>query len=95
MGQVAYMVLTLDGKTLYVVHQDTSTVTAIRTATRTMLPDIKAGDFPDGVAITPNGRTVYVLNGASNTLTPISAATGKAHAPIRLPGAPTAIAFRR
>ena len=69
MGQVAYMVLTLDGKILYVVHQDTSTVTPIRTATRTMLPDIKAGDFPDGVAITPNGRTVYVLNGASNTLT--------------------------
>ena len=45
--------------------------------------------------ITPNGRTVYVLNGASNTLTPISAATGKARAPIQLPGAPTAIAFRR
>ena len=51
--QVAYMVLTLNGKILYVVHQDTGTVT------------------------------------------PIHAATATAHAPIRLPGAPTAIAFRR
>ncbi|HET9972132.1 MAG TPA: hypothetical protein VFQ68_28125 [Streptosporangiaceae bacterium] len=70
-------------------------MTPVRTATRSMLPEIKAGDFPDGVAITPDGRTVYVLNGASKTLTPISAAAGKARTPIPLPGGPTAIAFRR
>ena len=68
-------------------------MTPIRTATRTVLPLIKVGDarLVSRSRLTAGPSTSSWLQ---NALTPISAATGTARAPIRLPGAPTAIAFR-
>jgi YVTN family beta-propeller protein len=46
------IVITPDGKTIYVVNLNSRTVTPIRVATNTALPPIKAGPIPIGIAIT-------------------------------------------
>ena len=69
-------------------------MTPVRTATRTILPEIKAG-WGTGIALTPDGKTLYVFNGSAHTITPVSTATGKAGAPIKFISAPIAIAFGR
>ena len=52
--------ITPDGKTAYVVNQDSGTVTPIRIATNTALPPIRTGGNPFEIAITPDGKTAYV-----------------------------------
>ena len=93
-GVASWMLLTPDGKKLYVLEQLAYTVSAIRTATRTLAGEIKVGTSMAGLAVTPDGRTVYVINGAMS-LTPIRTATNRAGALIPLTGFPTAIAFFR
>lgn len=92
-GVASWMLLTPDGKKLYILEQLAYTVTAIRTATRTVIGNIKVGGLmAGGFAITPDGRTVYVMDGAKS-LTPIRTATNTPGAPVPLPGQPTGIAF--
>jgi len=94
-GVASSMLLTPDGKTLYIMEQLAYTVTAIRTATGTVLGEIKIGSTMSyGLAVTPDGRTVYVINGTMS-LTPISTATNRAGALIPLIGFPVGIAFFR
>ena len=42
--------------------------------------------------LTPDGKTIYVTNGASASVTPISTATNRPGKPIKVGGAPGAIA---
>jgi YVTN family beta-propeller protein len=70
-----------------------SAVTAIRTATNTVVKAIKTGFRPDAIAITPDGRTAYVTNGGSGTVTPIRVATNTALKPITTGRSPDAIAI--
>jgi YVTN family beta-propeller protein len=93
-GVAGWAVFAPDGKRLYMGEQLANTVTAIRTATSSVLSNIKVRNEITGLAITPDGSTVYVLNGATS-LTPIRTATNKAGTAIALPGSPTGIAFIR
>jgi DNA-binding beta-propeller fold protein YncE len=95
-GVATGMLLTPNGKRLYIMEQLVNTVTAIRAATGTVLSEIKISlPSPVGFAVTPDGRVVYVLNNGPS-LTPISTATNRAGADIPLPGWPDGgIAFFR
>jgi hypothetical protein len=84
-----------DGRFGYALTE--SGVTPIDLATNTALPTIRLGKEADHtfLSFSPNGKTVLVgLEGPnySGTVLPIQAATGKAGKPIRMPGAPAAIA---
>jgi YVTN family beta-propeller protein len=85
------IVFTPDGKTAYIANSMGDTVTAIRTATNTVVKTIKTGIHPVAVAITPDGKTVYVANSGSDTVTPIRVATNTALKPIKTGRSPDAI----
>src|SRR5215469_146998 len=76
----ATMLITPDGKTVYVGDWDSGTVTPIHTATNTAGRPITTGPFPFAVAmaITPNGQTLYAVNEGPGTVTPIHTATNTA-----------------
>ena len=69
------------------------TVTPINTVTNTAGPQIRVGNLPVAIGITPNGKTAYVLNQGSDTVTPINTATNTAGAPIPVGFDPVAIAI--
>jgi YVTN family beta-propeller protein len=91
------MAITPDGKTVYVVNENSGTVTPVRTATNTPGKAIRVGERRDRVvAITPNGRTAYVANvgvGSASSVTPISTATNTAAREIIVGMNPSAIAI--
>jgi YVTN family beta-propeller protein len=68
-------------------------VTAITTATNTVLKNIGVGRGPDAIAITPDGTTAYVTNNIGSHVTPIDTATNAALTPISTLKGPDAIAF--
>ena len=87
--------ITPNGKTAYVVNENSGTVTPIRTATNTPGKAIRvAGRLPDAIAITPNGKTAYVASsGSSGVVTPIRTATNTPGRPIPVGQGPIAIAI--
>jgi len=72
-GGAQSIIVTPNGKTVYVPNGVLNTVTPIRTATNTALPPIPVGAEPFAMVVTPNGRTVYVGN--TSTVTPIHVRT--------------------
>jgi WD40 repeat protein len=81
------MVITPDGRTLYVVTCS-GTVVPVTTATGQQGNPIRTGDVSAGsqglgIAITPDGRTLFV---AGKSLIPVSTVTGKPGAPISVAG---------
>jgi DNA-binding beta-propeller fold protein YncE len=93
---VASMVITPDGKTLYVADDNTGVVVPVSTATNTPGKPIKVGRdsaiTDQTLAITPNGKTLYVAE-VSGAIIPISTATGRKGAPFKVSGQPEAIAI--
>ncbi len=92
----ATMVITPNGKTLYVGDWDTGTVTPIRTAANTAGRPINTGANPYAVAmaVTPNSKTVYVANEEPDgTVTPIDTATNTAGKNIKTGSEPLAISI--
>jgi YVTN family beta-propeller protein len=94
----ATMLITPDGKTLYVGDWDSGTVTPIRAATSTAGKPIKtgAGSFAVTMAITPNGKTVYIdgdISATSGFIVPVSTATGAVGKAIIVPGSPDLMAI--
>jgi YVTN family beta-propeller protein len=90
----ASMLITPNGKTLYVGDWDSGTVSPICTATNTALRPIRTGANPFWVtmAVTPNGKTVYVVNEEPyGTVTPITTATNSAGKNIKVGLTPGAI----
>jgi DNA-binding beta-propeller fold protein YncE len=92
------MVMTPNGKTLYVA--DNTTLTPIDTATHTTLPAIRVAprhgsDY--GAAITPDGRTVYVEGTFDKStrgfIVPVSITTGVVGKAIVLRGFPSSMAI--
>jgi YVTN family beta-propeller protein len=51
------MVITPDGKAVYVIDSGGNHVTPVRTATNTALKAIRVGENPAAIAVTPDGRT--------------------------------------
>jgi YVTN family beta-propeller protein len=88
------MVITPDGKTLYVGDSDSGTVAPVHTATGTAGKPIKTGANPFAIAmaVTPDGKTVYVVNEEPDgTVTPIETATHTAGKNIKVGVTPFAI----
>lgn len=83
--------ITPDGKTAYVLNQES--VTPVSTATGTAGPMITVGNHPVAMALTPDGKTLYVINQGSDTVTPVNTATNTAGAPIKVGDYPDAIAI--
>ncbi|MFM2352664.1 MAG: hypothetical protein RLZZ608_70 [Actinomycetota bacterium] len=72
--------ITPDGTTAYVTNSQSNTISAINTATNTVIATIPAGknpdgDSPGGVDMTPDGTTVYITNDLSDTVSAIDIAT--------------------
>ncbi len=61
--------LTPDGTTLFVVNPDSGSVSAIDTASETMLAELIVGRDPRMLTIGPDGQRLYVTSQASATLT--------------------------
>jgi YVTN family beta-propeller protein len=65
------IVLSRDGKLLWVVNPGGDNVTVINTGNSKVIARIKVGDEPEGVAVDPNNRYAYVANTADGTVTVI------------------------
>ncbi len=92
------MLITPDGKTLYVGDWGSGTVTPIRTAANTAGRPIKTGANPFAIAmaVTPNGKILYVLCAGfpgPQDIVPVNTATNTAGPPINTGLQPTAIAI--
>jgi len=87
----AALAFTPNSKTVYIVNQNSGTVTPIALGPKKAGPAIAVGGDPDAIAISPNGQTAYVTNSGSGTVTPITTATNKAGQPIPVGDAPSAI----
>ncbi|HEV2373017.1 MAG TPA: YncE family protein [Streptosporangiaceae bacterium] len=103
-GGSQLIAVTPDGRTAYVAHPFSAednggssgdTVTPVRTATGTALPQIRTGQSPKAIAITPDGKTAYVACEGSSTgiVTPIRTATNTALPSIKAGTDPVAIAI--
>jgi YVTN family beta-propeller protein len=82
--------------TAYVVNSGSNSLTPIETATNKPGAEIKVGNHPEAIAITPNGLTAYVTSFNTSSVIPVELATGKLGAEIKTggaAGAPMAIAI--
>ncbi len=77
----------------YVANAGSDTVTPIELATNEPGAEIKVGEAPEGIAITPDGKTAYVVNYGSDTVTPIDVATSEPGAEIKVGSDPYGIAI--
>src|SRR5262249_58876257 len=80
----------------YVTNNEGNSVTPIDVATNTTEPEIKVGEQPQGIAITPDGKTAYVVNFGffeSGSVTPINVATNKAETEINVGPFPFGVAI--
>jgi len=82
-----------DGATLYVSNTSDDTVTAIATATNTIVATIPVGDAPIGIAVAATGGYVYVANVESDTTSVINTATNTVTATIPVGDAPTRVEY--
>jgi len=82
------LVVTPNGKTLYVTNVDSGTVTPISTATNTAGKAIKVGKSPLFIAVTPNGDTVFVVSygRTAGIVVPIATSTNTAGKAIEIKG---------
>ncbi len=64
--------ITPDGKYLYVINTQASTLSVINIAKDEVVKTIKVGNYPSAVKISPNGHYCFVVNSGSNTVTIIS-----------------------
>jgi len=65
------IVLSRDGKLLWVVNPGGDNVTVINTGNSKVIARIKVGDEPEGVAVDPNNNYAYVANAADASVTVI------------------------
>jgi len=67
------MVFSPDGRTLYVLCQDSDEVKVIDAASGKLLNSIAVGRVPRGIALSPDARRLYVTNAWSDTVSVIDA----------------------
>ena len=85
------------GTKIYVTNSDGENtsigiVSVIDTATNTVVTDIKVGESPYGIAVTPDGKKVYVANEDSNTISVINTKTNKVIATVPVGEKPNGVA---
>jgi DNA-binding beta-propeller fold protein YncE len=84
-GGRQFMVITPNGKTIYVSGDEPNAVVPVSAATKTVEKPIEFGrQVPLEMVITPNGKTVYVLPDGGNEIIPITTATKTLEKPIKV-----------
>ena len=71
------VVITPNGKKVYVTNGDDGTISVIDTETNAVTAMVHVEDKPQGVAVSPDGTKVYVTNWQSNNVSEIDTATNK------------------
>jgi YVTN family beta-propeller protein len=96
-GYLYAVVITPDGKELYVANSDKGTVIVIDTASYKVIATIPVGEEvePQHIAITPDGTKVYVTNRGSGTVSVIDTASHVVSATISVGEGPAGIAISR
>ncbi len=79
-GEVRYkspddLVLSADGKRLFVVCSGSDEVLVVDTATRAVTGQAHVGKMPRGIALSPDGSRLYVANSWSDNVSEVDAAT--------------------
>jgi len=69
------MVLSPDGKRLYVVCSQTDELAVVDVGTRSVTGRVHVGHVPRGVAVSPDGQRIYVTNSWSDSVSEIDAAS--------------------
>jgi YVTN family beta-propeller protein len=60
-----------DGKRVYAANGGAGSVSVIDVATNKVVGDVKVGQRPWNMALTPDGKKLYVANGRSNSVSVI------------------------
>lgn len=76
-GKPVGVVVSPDGRRVYVANGGTNTVSVIDAGTQRVVGRIPVGRRPWGIAITPNGRRLYTANGVSDDVSVIDTATNQ------------------
>jgi YVTN family beta-propeller protein len=79
------LVITPDGRLVYVSSDGASTVSVIDTTTDAVTASIEVGQTPHGLALTPNGKTVLVAGFGTSQLTFIDVATNRVTGRVSVP----------
>ncbi|MFA5890600.1 MAG: bifunctional YncE family protein/alkaline phosphatase family protein [Actinomycetota bacterium] len=95
------LLLSPDGKRLYVTNGNDDTVSVIDTATDRVVTTIDMAPYPNapkstapqGLAISPDGATLYVANGGNNDVAVVDTATAKVQGLIPAGWYPSALAL--
>ena len=82
------LVLSPDGKQLYVSTGRGHKVFVIDTETSGVVSFFEVGERPWGIAVSPDGKTLFTANGPSNDLSVVDVASGTVTKKIRLTGSP-------
>jgi serine/threonine-protein kinase len=69
------VVLSPDGRRIYVTNSHSNSVSVIDTDSKTLTATIPVGQKPRSVAFTPDGRRIYVTNNDSNSVSVIDTAS--------------------
>lgn len=65
------VVVSPDGKRVYVANGHAGTVAVIDAASHRVVSTIRAGRRPWGIAMSPDGKRLFTANGASNNVSVI------------------------
>ena len=69
------IVLSPDGKRLFVVCSGSDEVMVVDTATHAIVGSVKVGKVPRGIALAPDGKHFYVTNSWSDTVSEVDVAS--------------------
>jgi YVTN family beta-propeller protein len=83
-GKPVGVVVSPNGKRLYVASGRTGTLSVIDAASYKVLASVPVGKRPWGVAISRDGRYVYTANGLSNDVSVLDATTNRVVATIKV-----------
>ncbi len=85
------MVLSLDGKKLYVTTGKGKQVFVIDTGTNQIVTSFEVGQRPWGIALSPDGKTLFTANGPSQDVSIIDTATNTVTKKVKGTGGPWGI----
>jgi YVTN family beta-propeller protein len=86
------VLMSADGKRLYVSTGRGHQVFAVDTATNAVVGSVTAGQRPWGIALSPDGKMLYSANGPSNDISFIDLATNTVTGNVRAGGGPWGVA---
>ena len=89
------VVLSRDGRTMYVTTGRGRTVEAVDTASLAIKGSLEVGDRPWGIALSPDGKRLYTANGPSDDVSVIDVRTFRLVTKIKTPGRPWGVVTGR